>query len=105
MATDAIITADDLAKARGQIRSDGLAKTMDTLQRTEPELYDFVMTAAQSVAGRLALFEVQQRTVRATADDVLETVLTCLLAARASHVRLWEPPKELEGEFFTDVPF
>lgn len=102
MQTDAIVTADDLAQARAQLRRDGTCKVMDTLQQTEPELYSFVLTASHCVAGRLALFCVPQRPVRDTADDLLETVLTCLLAVRESHGRLWESSQD-EGK--TDVPF
>lgn len=90
MQTDAIVTADDLTQARSQLRQDGMGKVMETLQQTEPELFAFVLNASHCVAGRLALFCFPQRPVRDTADDLLETVLTCLLAVRKSHARLWQ---------------
>jgi hypothetical protein len=102
MQTDAIVTADDLAQARAELRRDGTSKVMDTLQQTEPELFAFVLTATHCVAGRLALFCLPQRPMRDTADDLLETVLTCLLAVRQSHGRLWE---SAQNEDDSDVPF
>lgn len=102
MQTDGIVTADDLAQARADLRRDGTNKVMETLQQTEPELFAFVLTATHCVAGRLALFCVPQRLVRDTADDVLETILTCLLAVRQSHARLWD---SLQDQTDTDVPF
>ncbi|HEY8668169.1 MAG TPA: hypothetical protein VIL86_16090 [Tepidisphaeraceae bacterium] len=94
MPSDAIVTADDLTQARAQIRREGTAQIMDCLQQIEPELYEFVLNASHCVAGRLALFSVPQRPVRETADDLLETVLTCLLAMRQSHARLWEQDED-----------
>jgi len=93
MPTDAIVTADDLSQARAQLRADGLEKIMDTLSQTEPELFGFILTASHCVAGRLALFAVNNRAVRDTADDMLETVLTVLIALRQSHARLWDSAK------------
>jgi hypothetical protein len=93
METDAIVTADDLGKARAQLRAEGLEKMMDTLGQTEPELFGFILTASHCVAGRLALFAVENHAVRDTAADMLETVLTVLIALRQSHGRLWESAK------------
>ncbi len=56
-------------------------------------MFGFTWTASHRVAGRLALFAVENRAVRDTADDMLETVLTVLMAMRQSHGRLWESAK------------
>jgi hypothetical protein len=66
---------------------------MDTLSQTEPELFGFILTASHCVAGRLALFSVNNPAVRDTADDMLETVLTVLIALRQSHASLWDSAK------------
>lgn len=94
MPSDAIVTADDLTQARAQLRREGTAKVMDCVQQIEPELYEFVLRASHCVAGRLAMFSVPQRPVRDTADDLLETVLVCMLAMRQSHARLWEQDED-----------
>jgi hypothetical protein len=90
MSTDAIITADDLIAARSRVRADSVGKTMDTLSKTEPELFGFIMTSIHATAGRLALFDVSNPIIRDTADEMLDLLLTCLLANRLSHERLWQ---------------
>lgn len=89
MHSDGIVTADDIARARAELRRDGLAAGMDALQQTEPAVFGFVLEMAHCVAGRLALFEVRPQTVRETADELLVTALTCLIALRMAHARLW----------------
>jgi hypothetical protein len=89
MNSDAIITVDDITTARRRIDDDTLGKTVDTLLETEPELYGYIMAAIHAMAGRLALFRVDNDVLRHTADEALELVLTCLIANRMSHDRLW----------------
>jgi len=107
--TDAIITTADLVAAQAQLSHDGVPTTMDTLQRTEPALFGYLLTAAHCVAGRLALGETRPALVRQTADDLLEVGLTCLLALRAGHARLWEKqaddaPPAPQPDFDPDNP-
>ena len=92
MPSNTIVTADDLARARSQVRREGTAQVMDCLQQIEPELYKFIAKASRCDPPRLGWFNHPQRRVRGTAaDDLLETVLTCLLAVRQSHARLSKP--------------
>jgi hypothetical protein len=109
--TDAIITTNDLVAAQTQLSTDGLPKTMDTLRQTEPVLFGFLLTAAQCVAGRLALGKAPSYMVRQTADELLELALTCVIALGASHARLWEqhmddtPPAAGKDNNVGDLPF
>ncbi len=77
-----VITAEDLASARAKLRAETVGMTMDALSESEPELFGFIMASINCVAGRLALFDTPNSAVRETADEMLELVLTCLLADR-----------------------
>jgi hypothetical protein len=76
------ITADDLASASARLRAETVPLTMDGLSEREPELFGFIMTSINCVAGRLSLFDTPNAAVRETAEEMLELVLTCLMAAR-----------------------
>lgn len=102
MPSNAIVTADDLARARSQVRREGTAQLMDCLQQIEPELYKFILKASRSDVVRCGWFNHPQRRVRGTADDLLETVLTCLLAVRQSQARLSESGQDRDD---SDPPF
>lgn len=102
MPSDAVVTAADLTRARGELRRDGIAPLMDALEQTQPEMFDFILRASHCVAGRLALMGVAPPSVREAADDLLDTVLTCLVAMRQSHARAWESAQNRGDK---DVPF
>jgi hypothetical protein len=96
MHTDAIVTDDDIQRARLRVRHEGLRTIMRTFSQTEPALHRFIQCAAYSMAGRLALFEHdppmedKDFIVRETADELLDAVLVSLLALRAAQKRLWK---------------
>ena len=90
MPNDAIVTADDLARARSQVRREGTAQLMDGLEQIEPELHKFILKASRCNVRRLGWFTHPQRQVRGTADDLLEAVLICLVALRQRHARVTE---------------
>ena len=102
MPSNAIVTADDLARARSQVRREGTAQVMDCLQQIEPELCKFILKASRSDARRLGWFNHPPRPLRGAADDLLETVLTCLLAVRQSQARLSESGQDRDD---SDPPF
>ena len=77
-----VITAEDLASARARLRAESVPLTMDALSESEPALFGFIMTSINCVAGRLSLFDTPNAAVRETAEEMLELVLTCLLAER-----------------------
>jgi hypothetical protein len=87
MKTDKTITADDLAAARAQLRVEGLLSAIDRMSEAEPELFGFIMASINCVAGRLSLAETPNAAVRETAEEMLELVLTCLMAERQHRER------------------
>jgi hypothetical protein len=85
MKTERIITTENLVEARAKLRDSGVAEAMARLSDVEPDLFGFITASINCVAGRLSLADTPNAAVRDTAEEMLELVLTCLIAERQLH--------------------
>jgi hypothetical protein len=82
MRAERTITTDNLVEAHATLRESGVPEAMARLFEVEPDLFGFITASINCVAGRLSLVETPNAAVRETAEEMLELVLTCLIAER-----------------------
>ncbi|MDB5355007.1 MAG: hypothetical protein JWN24_1460 [Phycisphaerales bacterium] len=99
MATDQVVSPQDVLRALMQLRRQGAANVMKELEAQEPDLAEFLLEETSAVHRQLLELGGTPRRVRRIHRRVESLALVLVLALRQARLRLWQdPPPEVQTE-------
>ncbi|MDB5358380.1 MAG: hypothetical protein JWN24_4833 [Phycisphaerales bacterium] len=99
MATDQVVSPQDVLRAVMQLRRQGTASVIKELESQEPDLAEFLLEETSAVHRQLLDLGGAPGRVRRVHRRVESLALVLVLALRQARLRLWqEPSPEVQAE-------